>query len=55
MKNRKPLTSHQVDVEASERDLADLLKEAFICISIPVAVFGLAYITLDTVIRLFLV
>jgi len=55
MKNRKPFTSHQVDGETSDRELADFLKEAFICISIPVAVFALTYITLDTVIRLFLV
>ena len=40
--------------ETSDRELADFLKEAFICISIPVAVFALTYITLDTVIRLFL-
>jgi hypothetical protein len=55
MENRKPFTSHQADAEASERELADFMKEAFICISIPVAVFALTYITLDTVIRLFLV
>jgi hypothetical protein len=55
MKNREPFTSNQADTESTEWELVDLLKEAFICISIPVAVFALTYITLDTVIRLFLV
>ena len=55
MKQRKPFTSRRVDAETSDREFSDFLKEAFICISIPVAVFALTYITLDTVIRLFLV
>jgi hypothetical protein len=55
MKNREPLTSHQADTETNERELADFLQEAFVCISIPVAVFTFTYITLQTVIRLFLV
>ena len=55
MKNRAPLTWHPKDIEANERELADFLKDAFICISIPVAVFALTYIMLDTVIRIFLV
>jgi hypothetical protein len=53
MKNRETLTSHQADTET--RELADFLQEAFVCISIPVAVFTFTYITLQTVIRLFLV
>ena len=54
MKNRVPFTSNQADAETREMELIDFLKEAFICISIPVAVFALTYIMLDTVIRLFL-
>jgi len=55
MKNRETLTWHPADTETNERELADFLKEAFVCISIPVAVFTFTYITLQTVIRLFLV
>ena len=55
MKDRELLTSHRADAETSERELADFLQEAFVCISIPVAVFTFTYITLQTVIRIFLV
>ena len=55
MQNRETSTWHQADTETSERELVDFLKEAFVCISIPVAVFTFTYITLQTVIRMFLV
>ena len=32
----------------------DLLKEVFVCVSIPLVAFALAYITLDTMVHLFL-
>jgi len=54
MKNRETLTWHQADTETSEREIVDFLKEAFVCISIPVAVFTFTYVTLQTVIRIFL-
>ena len=37
-----------------ETETMSLLKEAFVCISIPVAAFALAYIALDTLIGLIL-
>jgi len=40
--------------EESRTEAIDLLKEAFVCVSIPVVAFALAYITLGTFARLFL-
>ena len=40
--------------EKSHAEAIDLLKEVFVCVSIPVVAFALAYITLDTFVRLFL-
>ena len=55
MKNKETFGWHEADTDTNERELADFLKEAFVCVSIPVAVFMFTYITLHTVIRIFLV
>lgn len=40
--------------ERGQTASVDLLQEAFVCVSIPVAVFTLAYIALHTIVRIFL-
>jgi hypothetical protein len=37
-----------------DSEAADFFKEVFVCVSIPVAAFAFAYMTLHSVIRLFL-
>ena len=39
--------------ERSRTEAIDLLKDAFVCVTIPVVAFALAYIALDTFARLF--
>lgn len=43
-----------VGVPARETEWVGLLKEAFVCVSIPLAAFAFAYMTLHVIIRLFL-
>ena len=40
--------------ERQETESFELLQEAFVCISIPVAVFALVYISLQTIVGIFL-
>lgn len=51
---REPPRRNRAGKEESRAETIDLLKEVFVCISIPVVAFALAYITLDTFARLFL-
>lgn len=51
---RKPPTSMEYEDETQGRESFERLQEAFVCISIPVAVFGLVYISLQTMLGLFL-
>ena len=54
MIHREPLRRNRVHRRKSQEETIDLLKEVFVCVSIPVVAFALAYITLDTFARLFL-
>lgn len=54
MIHREPPRRNRVRKDESRAEAIDLLKEVFVCISIPVVAFALAYITLDTFVRLFL-
>ncbi len=54
MNHRGPPRPNRVRKQESNTEAIDLLKEVFVCISIPVVVFALAYITLDTFVSLFL-
>ena len=54
MNHRELPRPNRVRKRKSPTDTIDLLKEVFVCISIPVMAFALAYITLDTFARLFL-
>ena len=54
MNHREPPRRNRVRREESRTETIDLMKEVFVCISIPVVAFALAYITLDTFVRLFL-
>jgi hypothetical protein len=54
MIHREPPGRNRVRQEKSRTEAIDLLKDVFVCVSIPVVAFALAYITLDTFARLFL-
>ena len=54
MNLRELLGPNKVHERKSHTEAIDLLKEVFVCISIPVVAFVLAYITLDIFARLFL-
>jgi len=54
MIHREPSRRDRVGKEESRAETIDLFKEVFVCISIPIVAFALAYITLDTFARLFL-
>ena len=54
MMDRKPPTSMEYEDERQETESFELLQEAFVCISIPVAVFALVYISLQTIVGIFL-
>jgi hypothetical protein len=54
MIHREPPRRDRAGEEEGRAETVDLLKEVFVCISIPVVAFALAYITLDTFARLFL-
>lgn len=53
MKLRMPPRAEKTRARASLGETPELLKEAFVCVSIPAAAFVLAYMTLQTAIRLF--
>ena len=38
----------------SRAETIDLLKDAFVCVTIPIATFGIAYLTLTTFAQVFL-
>ena len=44
----------EVGIETREMRFFYFLREAFICVSIPVIVYTFAYLTLNAIIRLFL-
>ena len=54
MTHRELPGRNRIRKEKSHAEAIDLMKEVFVCISIPVVAFALAYITLDTFVRLFL-
>jgi len=54
MIHREPPRRNRVRNEKSREEAIDLLKDAFVCVSIPVLAFAIAYVTLDTFVRLFL-
>ena len=54
MNLRELLGPNRVHRRKSHTEAIDLLKDAFVCISIPVVAFALAYISLDTFAGLFL-
>jgi hypothetical protein len=54
MIHREPPRRNRVRKDESRAEAIDLLKDAFVCITIPVVAFAFAYITLDTFVRLFL-
>lgn len=53
MSDRKPPVSVEPEEETGETESVERLQEAFVCISIPVAVFALVYISLQTILPLF--
>ena len=54
MSHRELPRRTRIRKETSRAEAIDLMKEVFVCVSIPVVAFALAYITLDTFVRLFL-
>lgn len=46
--------SNRARTKTRDTEAIDLMKNAFVCVSIPIAAFAIAYITLDTFVRLFL-
>ncbi len=54
MSRREPTRPNRSAAEPRYTEAVDLLKEIFVCVSIPIVAFSFAYITLDTVVRLFL-
>jgi|GEM_PF-3337529 len=54
MIHREPPWPNGVRTRKKDTEAIDLLKEVFVCVSVPVVAFALAYITLDTFARLFL-
>jgi hypothetical protein len=54
MIHQKPPLQNGVRTGKDPTDAIDLLKDAFVCVSIPVVTFAIAYIALDIFARLFL-
>jgi hypothetical protein len=54
MNQSKPRGANRVPGKRRDTEVLDLLKEVFVCVSIPVVAFSFVYITLDTILRLFL-
>jgi hypothetical protein len=54
MNHRELPWRNRVRNEKSRAEAIDLLKEVFVCVTIPVVAFAIAYIALDTFARLFL-
>ncbi|MGW8322506.1 MAG: hypothetical protein ACWGSD_13225 [Thermodesulfobacteriota bacterium] len=54
MNHREPPWRNRVRNEKNHAEAIDLLKEVFVCVTIPVVAFAIAYITLTTFVRLFL-
>jgi hypothetical protein len=54
MNRLKPRWTRSRPTSAGDAEILGLLKEAFVCVSIPVAAFALAYMTLQAAIRIFL-
>ncbi len=54
MIHREPPRRNRVRTGKRDTEAIDLLKEVFVCVTIPLVAFALAYITLDTFARLFL-
>ncbi len=53
MRLERPLARNEVDTSTNDLAISDVLKEAFVCISIPVVVFAFTYLTLTTMIHAF--
>jgi hypothetical protein len=45
---------NKIRKEKSRAETIDLMKDVFVCVSIPAVAFAITYITLDTFVRLFL-
>ena len=54
MNHREPPRRNRVREEKNRTEAVDRLKDAFVCITIPVVAFAIAYLILDTFVRLFL-
>ncbi len=54
MIHREPPRRNRVRTRKKDAETIDLLKEVFVCVTIPVVAFAIAYITLNTFARLFL-
>ncbi len=54
MSDRKPPVSVEPEEVTGETESVGRLQEAFVCIIIPVVVFALVYISLQTILRIFL-
>jgi hypothetical protein len=53
MNRLKPRWTRSRPTSAGDAEILGLLKEAFVCVSIPVAAFAIAYMTLQAAIRIF--
>jgi hypothetical protein len=49
-----PLAEVAYNSARRDTEAMDLVKEAFVCVSIPIAAFAIAYLALDTIVHLFL-
>jgi len=54
MKYLMLLLSNRGRTETREKEVLDLLREIFVCVSIPVAAFAFTYMALDTLVGLLL-
>ena len=54
MSHRELPRRNRIRKEKSREEAIDLMKEVFVCVSIPVVAFAITYITLNTFVRLFL-
>ena len=54
MNHRKRTSPERAHRKKRDAEAIDLLKEVFVCVSIPIVAFAFAYMTLETFLRLFL-
>jgi hypothetical protein len=54
MNHRELPRKNRIRKGESRAEAIDLMKEVFVCVSIPVVAFAITYITLETFVRLFL-